>query len=87
MQSIMGTRQFYLYPRHTGGAVALRFLVKTAITAVTPPVVFHSFLLPVTPVYRSRTATGSPWVASLLFRDCTAALYPVTPEARCHYGF
>ena len=31
------------YPRHTGGAVPLRFLVKTAITAVTPPVVFHSF--------------------------------------------
>ena len=31
-----------LYPRHTGGAVPLRFLVKTAITAVTPPVVFHS---------------------------------------------
>ena len=26
-------------------------------------------------------------VASLLFRDCTAVLYPVTPEARCHYGF
>ena len=38
----------------------LRFLVKTAITAVTPPVVFHSFPLPVTPVYRSRTTTGSP---------------------------
>ena len=32
-----------LYPRHTGGAVPLRFLVKTDITAVTPPVVFHSF--------------------------------------------
>ena len=26
-------------------------------------------------------------VGSLLFRDCTAVLYPVTPEARCHYGF
>ena len=36
-------------PRHTGGAVPLRFLVKTAITLVTPPVVFHSFPLPVTP--------------------------------------
>ena len=32
-----------LYPRHTGGAVPLRLLVKTAITAVAPPVVFHSF--------------------------------------------
>ena len=26
-------------------------------------------------------------VASLPFRDCTVVLYPVTPEARCHYGF
>ena len=26
----------------------LRFLIKTAITLVTPPVVFHSFPLPVT---------------------------------------
>ena len=49
--------QCFLYPRHTGGAMPLRFLIKTAITAVTPPVVF---LLPVAPVYRSRTATGSP---------------------------
>ena len=40
----------YAYaPRHTGGAVPLRVLVKTAITVVTPPVVFHSFPLPVTP--------------------------------------
>ena len=29
-----------LYPRHTGGAVPLRFLVKTATTV---SVVFHSF--------------------------------------------
>ena len=29
----------------------LRFLVKTAITVVTPPVVFHSFPLPVTHVF------------------------------------
>ena len=29
----------------------LRFLVKTAITLVTPPVVFHSFPLPVTRVF------------------------------------
>ena len=27
---------------------------------LTPPVVFHSFPLPVTPVYHSRTVTGSP---------------------------
>ena len=32
-----------LYPRHTGGAVPLRFFVKTAITVATPPVVYHSF--------------------------------------------
>ena len=32
-----------LYPRHTGGAVPLRVLVKTAITVVTPPVDFNSF--------------------------------------------
>ena len=36
-------REVLLCPRHTGGAVPLRFLLKTAITAVTPPVVFHSF--------------------------------------------
>ena len=29
----------------------LRFFVKTAITVVTPPVVFHSFPLPVTHVF------------------------------------
>ena len=40
-----------LYPRHTGGAVALWFLVKSAITVVTLPVVFHSFPLPVTRVF------------------------------------
>ena len=46
--------QRLLYHRHNGGAVPLRVLVKTAITVVTPPVVFffivfhypsHSFLL------------------------------------------
>ena len=36
-------------PRHIEGAVPLRVVVKTAITA-TPPVVFHSFPLPVTHV-------------------------------------
>ena len=77
-----------LYPRYTGGAVPLRFLVKTAITAVTPPVVFfivfhypsHLFTAVEPPRDRHR-------VASQLFRDCTAVLYPVTPEARWHYGF
>ena len=46
---------------------------------MTPPVVFHSFTLPftpVTPVYRSRTGTGSPYSRQLLFRDCTAVLNP-----------
>ena len=46
---------------NAGGAVPLRFLVKTAITVVTQPVVSHSFPLPVTSVYHSRTATGSPY--------------------------
>ena len=32
----------------------LRFLVQTAITVVTPPVVFHSFPLPVTHFSSSR---------------------------------
>ena len=32
----------------------LRFLVKTDITVVTPPVVFHSFPLPVTHLFSSR---------------------------------
>ena len=36
------------YTRHTGGAVPLRVMVQTAITVVTPPVVFKSFPLPVT---------------------------------------
>ena len=34
----------------------LPFLVKTAITVVTPPVVFHSFPLPVTHVFFFRDA-------------------------------
>ena len=53
--------------RHTGGAVPLRFLVKTAIAVVTPPVDFDSF---------PPTAVEPPCdrrsVASLLFRDCKA---------------
>ena len=32
----------------------LRFLVQTAITVVTPPIVFHSFPLPVTHFSSSR---------------------------------
>ena len=34
------TASSHLYPRHTGGAMAIRFLVITAITVVTPPVYF-----------------------------------------------
>ena len=37
----------------------LRFMVKTAITVVTPPIVFRSFPLPVTCVFR-RGATAQP---------------------------
>ena len=61
-------------PRHTGGAVPLRLFIKTAITVVTPPVVFNSFPLPVTHL----TAVEPPWgrrrVASLHFRECTAVV-------------
>ena len=39
-QFYIGTGVIGLYPRHTGGAVPLRFLVKTATTV---SVVFHSF--------------------------------------------
>ena len=51
------------------------FLIKTAITVVTPPVIFNSFRLPVTHVV---TAAEPPRdrrrVASLHFRDCTAVV-------------
>ena len=53
----------------------LRVLVKTAITAVTPPVVFNSFPLP---VRHTLTAVEPPRdrrrVAILLVRDCTAVV-------------
>ena len=39
----LAVQSLSLIPPHTGSAVPLRFLVKTAITAVTPPVSFHSF--------------------------------------------
>ena len=77
-----------LYPRHTGGAVLLRVLVKTAITVVIPPVDVNSFPpIPITPVYRSRTATGSPYGRQSTFARFHGGFTPVTPEARCHYGF
>ena len=61
-------------PRHTGGAVPLRFLVKTALTAVTPPVVFKSFPLSVTHLTAVEPPRDRRRVASLLFRDCTAVV-------------
>ena len=51
----------------------LRVLVKTAITVVTPPVVFNSFPYP-SHIDRSRTVRDRRRVAILLFRDCTAVV-------------
>ena len=51
----------------------LRFLIKTAITAVTPPVIFNSFPLPVThltAVEPPRDRLGSP----VYIYDCTAVV-------------
>ena len=66
-------RQFYT-PRHTGGAVPLRFFVKTAITEVTPPIVFNSFPLPVTHLTAVEPPRDRRSCASLHFRDCTAVV-------------
>ena len=52
----------------------LRFLVKTAITVVTPPVVFNSFRLPVTHLTAIEPPRNRRRVARLLFRDCTAVV-------------
>ena len=49
------------------------FLVKTAITVVTPPVVFHSFPLPVTHVF---------FLAVLLRNQLGITAEP----RRCHHG-
>ena len=63
-------------PRHTGGAVPLRFLIKTAITVLTPPVMFNSFRLPVTQVTAVEPPRDRSRVASLHFSrlhgGCTA---------------
>ena len=64
--------------------VPLRFLVKTAITEVTPPVVcpWYSFPLPVTHVTAVEPPRDRCRVAGLLFRDCTVMAVP----RRSHCG-
>ena len=52
----------------------LRFLIKTGITAVTPPVIFNNFRLPVTHVTAVEPPRDRRMVASLYFRDCTAVV-------------
>ena len=52
----------------------LRFLIKTAFTVVTPPVIFNSFPLPVTHLTAVEPPRDRRRVASLLFRDCTAVV-------------
>ena len=52
----------------------LRFLIKTAITVVTPPVILNSFRLPVTHVTAVVPPRDRRRVASLHFRDCTAVV-------------
>ena len=72
----------------------LRFLVETAITVVTPSVVFHSFPLPVTHVTTVEPSRDRRRVAKLLFRDCTAVVLQrhggdggtTAVLERCHSG-
>ena len=52
----------------------LRFLIKTAITVVTPPVIINSFRLPVTHVTAVEPPLDRRRVASLHYRDCTAVV-------------
>ena len=52
----------------------LRFLTKTAITVVTPPVIFNSLPLPVTHLTAVEPLRDHHRVASLHFRDCTAVV-------------
>ena len=54
----------------------LRFLIKTAITVVTPRVIFNSFPLPVTHLTAVEPPRDRRMVASLHFRDCTAVVLP-----------
>ena len=52
----------------------LPFLMKTAITVVTPPVILNSFPLPVTHLTAVEPRQDRRRVASLHFRDCTAVV-------------
>ena len=52
----------------------LRFLIKTAITVVSPPVIFNSFPIPVTHLTAVEPLRDRRRVASLHFRDCTAVV-------------
>ena len=52
----------------------LWFLIKTAITVVTPPVVFNSFPLAVTHLTAVEPPRDRRRDASLHFRDCTAVV-------------
>ena len=52
----------------------LRFLIKTAITVVTPPVIFNSFPLPVTHITALELPRDRRRVASLYVSDCTAVV-------------
>ena len=52
----------------------LRFLIKTAITVVTPPVNFNSFPLPVTHLTAVEPPRDRRRVASLPFHDCTSVV-------------
>ena len=49
----------------------LRFLIKTDITVVTPPVILNSFPLPVAHLTAAEPPRDRSRVASLHFRDCT----------------
>ena len=72
----------------------LRFLIKTAITVVTPPVMFNSFPLPVTHFTAVEPPRDRRRVASLHFRDCTAVVLrrhggdggATAVLVRCHGG-
>ena len=52
----------------------LQFMIKTAITVVTPPVICNSFPLPVTHLTAVEPPRHRRGVASLHFRDCTAVV-------------
>ena len=72
----------------------LRFLTKTAITVVTPPVICNRFCLPVTNVTAVEPPRDRRRVASLHLRDCTAVVLrrhgrdggATAVLVRCHDG-